>query len=267
MNKNQIRKRDYFIDIFKGTCELNNYTPTGLSIKETLNKDLIERALTIMESAKSLEKMYFYSPIIEGDMETLKLGALINATDIYRVGELINLAIKILKNAGLYDAHVNIEGLKKELLENLETIDIDVRKIENFKNSKDQTTSFDIVLEDRTICRGGVSDKCAYFIMDYSGLEDLLDYEEKDTLDVFIEPQAKDVLDDAFAISTNLKDAGFKVETNFELSEKLDDIDADFQIRFDSKDIEKYVVHLKDLKTKEEREIMIDNLVEELSFI
>lgn len=267
MNTDKVKRLEYFIDIFKGTCELNNFHPIMMPIMDGA-KPRSSHLDVVTKSIDSLKenKLYFNGPVVDAE-EYIELGAVISGygTNSYRVGELINLANKTLYNADIYETSILIDSKDKALLENLDMIDQVVKETEVQKNDADKDLAFEIIAEDRTVVRGGGSNGLYYFIINYSAVEDLLDYDYKNTLDVFISPKTAKVLDDAFVISTNLKDAGFKVEIDFEMSKcNVDSIPADFLITIDEEDIAKYTVKLKDLKTKEERDVMIDNLVEEL---
>lgn len=254
---NEMRKFEYILDIFKGTCELNSFSPLQSPIKNGS-----ELRKTLRENIKDIKgKFYSYGNTFTPD-ENIELSAFIVGNDnVYRRCEIVNLAVKTLNNIGIYDVQVNIDSSNKELVENLEMIDLDIKDV----STDSEKFSFSLVLEDRVIGTGGY-DGMLYFTLNYKDIDSVYEYREDDIFDVFIKPNDESVLEDALAIATNLKDAGFKIEVDYEL-ESTNIPDASFLVTFDSSDIGKYVVHLKDLKTHEEREVMIDNLVEELSFI
>ncbi len=243
-DEHSIRKMESFLDIFKGTCELNNFNPC---IKEP--------------SEASNDKCYFGG--LAADSKQIELKAFIKDKDnLYRKAEIINLAVKTLNNANIYDFSLNISSDDKDLCELIELVDIE------FTSKKDTSLSFDIVLDGKVLASYKETESFGILEFFYDNIEDAYSYDEVDVLDVYIAPKSLTVLPDAFAIATNLKDAGFKVEVNYEMEKK--DITAeiaDFLISFDEKDIGDYKVKMKDLKTNETHDVMIDNIVEELSFI
>ncbi|HBA37464.1 MAG TPA: hypothetical protein DCY94_01945 [Firmicutes bacterium] len=266
MNTNKIKKLEYFTDIFKGTCELYNFSPIGLPILDgdTPIEHQIDLAIKDPDVSKT-NKLYYEGPAFASG-EHRELGALITGyTENYRIAELITLATKILYNADIYETTVIIDTKSKELVEALELVDLVVKEEKLEKDKLDTDLAFEIIAGDYTVARGGGENGTYYFYIDYRAIEDLIEHDYKNTLDVFISPKTNKVLEDTFVISTNLKDAGFKIETDYEMKvTNFANLDADFLIIIDEEGMAKYTVHLKDLKTKDEREIMIDNLIEEL---
>ncbi len=261
---NKIRKYEYFLDIFKGTCELNNYCEIKSSLKNngSLRESLIDSSLEELKRSNETGKFYTFGTIFNPE-ETFNVTTLIlGNSNIYRLCELINLNVKVLYNLGIDNATIHTSN--KKIIENLETIDLEVKEKDVKKEKYDNIDAFEIEIDDRIIAHGGYNADLAYMTLSYDAIEDLIDHDENNILDAYIMPKDKDVLDDAFVIATNLKDAGFRVEVDYELSNQ--NPHADFLITFNSKDISNYQVHFKDLKTNEEKEVMIDNLVEELSF-
>jgi histidyl-tRNA synthetase len=118
------------------------------------------------------------------------------------------------------------------------------------------------------VAHGGGSDDFAYIELDYNSIAKLVVTPIPEVaLDAFVKPTSKSVLDDTLLISSNLKDAGFKIEVDYDLDKKVEDYDTNYIIEISETGIKNYKVKLIDAKTKEEKEVMIDDLVEELAFI
>lgn len=266
MNTPKVKKLEHFTDIFKGTCELYNYRQVEFPVLDGASprKSLMETASKVVDG-KDPQKVYFEG-VSFNDGEHREFGAIITGLESdYRIAELITLATKILYNADIYETTIILDTDRKKLAEMLDLVDLVVKEDKVSRTEYDKDIAFEIETGDYTVVHGGGKDGVYYFIIDYRAIEDLLSLDYKNMLDVYISPKTPEVLEDAFAISTNLKDAGFKIETDYEMKIKdFAGLNADFLITMDEADIAKYVVHLKDLKTKEEREVMIDNLIEEL---
>ncbi len=261
---NKIKKHEYFLDIFKGTCELNNYNQVESQMKYegSLRKNLVDSTLEELKTNNETGKFYTYG-IVFNEEETFNGLTLMQGNiNAYRLSELINLNVKILYNAGLDNAIVHTSN--KEIIDNLEAVDLETKEENVKKENYDKIDAFEIEVEGLVVAHGGYNEDFAYMTCYYDAIEDLIDYDENSSLDAYIMPKEKECLDDAFVIATNLKDAGFRVDVDYELNKQ--ELAADFLITFDSKDISNYQVHFKDLKTNEEKEVMIDNIVEELSF-
>lgn len=261
---NNIQKYEYALDIFKGTCELNNYEQITFQYEEKLSKNMLP-------DTSNLNDKSYYHCLTFDKKPTYVFGA-INKKEptIYIVGEIINMASKVLYHLDVPDIKISLytNGYNtEELVSNLETLDLEVETHEN--NTKGETLSFEISSNDKLVVKGGIKENLTYFTINYSSLENVYDYtDERLPLDAYIFVEDKSVLDDAFIIGSNLKDAGFKVEVDYSLKKVTkDDINACFLITFDSKDIENYQVKLIDMATEELKKVMIDNLVEELSFL
>ena len=97
---------------------------------------------------------------------------------------------------------------------------------------------------------------------------DLIDTSE--TLDIYIAPIDIKNISDALIIGTDLRDAGFKCEidyrdTNFKNKmSTASKMNASFAVIIGEEELKDYSVILKDLKTKEEKKISINNLADEL---
>ncbi len=245
--KEDAKKIEYALDIFKGTCLLNNYEAIlgGKDIKDTLS------------SLKEDGKYFYYSLCPE-----VELGGVIKGKiNSYEKCEFVNLAVKILNNMGIYDFIVKVDSKDSSIVENLESIDIGV----DSKASSSET--FEIYIDDKPVVIGKLEDEKNYFKMKFDDIKDYIRVDETDELDLYVLPKDKESMSDALVISTNLKDAGFKVAVDYSLQKVDEDkLNSAFLITFDANDIRKYKVHYKDLKTKEEKEVLIDNIIEELSF-
>lgn len=269
-------KLEYALDIFKGTCELNvfnkHYLPT-YSDNEP-RRSLIEVASKLIEDKG---KFYFFGPTYKND-ETYSLGAIITSkNDLYSIIELINLSVKYLYNLGIEDVSVifkegpNKFKFKDELKEELDSLYIvcDFEEELDLIKDRDDNLGFDISIDGEVVAHGGVSNKNIYVEFEYSKLEESFTYRSDENIyDAYILPKSEKVFTDALSIGVDLRDSGFKVEIDYDLKEvDIDNIKSQYLITLDETDIKKYRVHLVDLGTKEEKEIMIDNLIEELSFM
>lgn len=270
-----IKKFEYVLDIFKGTCELNNYDCIKTPIKEdsSLRTSNVLACLKLSNEHENLGKVYFYGPVFASE-ESIELGAIsFKKRSIYRAGEIINLAVKFINNIGIDEVKIKLasildEHYKKELIENLMTLDIDIEEGDVEYSDLDKICAFDILIEGQKVGHGGGKEEYSYFKIDYQSLAQLCDHDVMVfPLDVFIKPESSRVLSDAFIIGSNLKDAGLKVEVDYDGDIEIKDLDANYLIEFSEKDIANYEVKLIDLKTKEEKTIKIDNLVEELAFM
>ncbi len=263
-------KLDYIIDIYTGTMLLNNFIPMEMSIKtgSNLRSDFIKDAIKYLNSLNAKGKFYFYGPTFNEGEQLELCGLCLGKSNHFRKCELVNVAVKILYNLNLYDILVNVDD--EALIDDLESISLPVGKTALKKTDYTDSFVFRVSMNDKILIEGGGSDEkeTLYFIINCDNLLKMCDYNKKEELDAYIKPLEQDVLSDAFQIATDLKDSGLKLEVDYELNNfQEDEIEATFLITFDKKDIANYRVHLKDLKTKEEREVMIDNLIEELSFI
>lgn len=253
-----VRKWEYVRDVFKGTCELNCFEeirPGDFSLDQIVS-ELDEGARVYYEEIEKSETKF----------------VVINKTvgSVYSIGELVNLGAKTLMNLDVEDVVVTISGKDgretDDLLANLDMISLVAEKE---KEGKSDSLEFTISVEDKSIFKGSVYEE--YILLEGSceAIVGVIDFKDNAVVtDVYISPLDKEVLDDAFAIGTNLRDAGFKVEVDYSLKQATkDDVKATFLITFDKKDIAKYQVKLIDMATKELKTVMIDNLVEELAFI
>jgi len=251
---NEMRRLEYVLDVFKGTCILNNYTPLLTPMKG-------EELKNSLETGK-----YFYYKLQDTENITF-LALLVGLESTYRTCELINLGLKTLNNMGIYSLEVNIDTEDDKIIEDLEAMDIEVVKYDSKKDTN-TLVSFSYTLDDKTLGTGAIKkDGFAYAKIDYNSIKDICDYHQENRLDCLLVPKDEDVLEDALIISTNLRDGGFGVEVDYEHNLENDvSIQPDFIITFDKDDIKKYIVHLKDTKTNETKEINLDQIVEELSF-
>lgn len=268
MKKDYITKiQEYILDTFKGTCELNNYKMIKVDSsddKHLLKNSLIKDIHKATEENK-LGKVYYHG-LVAKESETLELGALSTQTDIYRNGELINMAVKFLDNLGLEEITVDIKG-EEELIDNLETLDIVTTSSDEILDKKEDT-AYEIYVEDEIIITGFSNQKenISYFTVDLDRLMTRDNYIIEDIpLDAYIEPESDDVKSDAFVIASNLKDAGFKVEVDY--YNRQEKTDSTYVIKFNSNDIKNYRVKIIDTKTNEAQEIDIDSIIEVLAFM
>lgn len=251
---NETKRLEYVLDIFKGTCILNNYTPILTPMKG-------EELKASLDTGK-----YFYYKTQDTENITF-IGLQVGLENIYRICELINLGLKTLNNMGIYSVEVALDTKDDNIIENLEAMDIEVIKYDSKKDANTKV-AFSYTQDGKTLGVGAIKkDGFAYVKIDYNSIKDICDYHEENRLDCLIVPKDDNVLEDALIISTNLKDSGFAIEVDYEHElENRSDIVPDFIISFDKDDIQKYIVHLKDTKTNDTKEINLDQIVEELSF-
>lgn len=275
LNEKELRKYTYIRDVFDGTCELNDYKGISISCVDEqgkLLKEPIEES--IKQMSKDENKCYLHATCFDKEEKDYFIALAKNEDNSYIDTEIVNIAVKFLHNLDIYDLIVTVGGTidNKELLENLDTLDIPAgNSLEKSNEPYDKEMYFDVFLEDSLLVHGGRNSErgITYFKINYKDIEEAVDYDkESQELDAFIEPSSETAVNDAFIIGTNLKDAGFKVVTNYSLKKySEDDIRTNFMIIVDESGIKNYEVILKDLKTKEKRTVKIDNLVEELSFL
>ncbi len=259
-----IKKYNYVLDIFKGTCELNNYNESALIYEKGNLSDF-----KVFESKAS--KAY-YNGLVYNEQTDCMMGAL-NKLDpsVYTVCEIINLAAKFLNNLDIEDYEIQITSYGKdfsEVLENLEALDLNVYGVEA-EPSEGDSISFSIVVQDKSIIIGGMNKTEAYFKTYFNDIDKVFNYRESDEkMDVYIYPMDEESLSDAFILGSNIKDAGFKAEIDYSLKQlKREEIDATYMITFNKENIKKYEVKLIDLATDEVKTVGIDNLIEELAFM
>jgi len=263
----EMRKFEYVVDVFKGTCELNNFEGIKVpSIDEDgcVCKDIVSEAMAI--ETKDTSKIYFYG-IQEGEEEMFVLGALADVKSTYSIVEMINMTVKFLMNLNVEEVTVEVNGKDSEFIqETLEVVNIPVSL------GKEETTTFIVYVGEEKVAFGGLggalSDK-VFMEMNYDAFADMVEYKHKQApIDVYVAPTMEEVLDDAFIIGTDLRDAGLKVEVDYSLKQVTsENVNASLLITFDKEDIAKYQVKLIDMGTKEIKTVMIDNLIEELAFI
>lgn len=253
-----MKKFECALDVFKGTCELNNYNLVSVTLEEGKN--------TVKPEIKG-NKSYYYSVVLTDKMDYIMGAVNTLEPDTFQIGELINMASKVLYNLDIDDIHIEINSNnnEEELVSNLEALDLDVE----ISSNKASNLSFSINVEDKNVINGGVEDDKIYFELHYSDLEKVYTAHEKNEgLDVYVYPMDKESLSDAFILGSNLKDAGFKTEIDYSLKQvDKSKLNASFMISFNKDDIKKYEVKFIDLATNEVKTVGIDNLIEELAFI
>lgn len=257
----EMRKHEYMLDIFKGTCELYNYEPGYFKAFGGSVSDDIEKI--IQKEDWGNRNVYFYGPVLDEE-ECAVFGGCRNNDNPYALSEVVTLGVKILENVGLDDVRVQVDKKETgELISNLEALDIEVETEEEVGGR------FVIFQEDKPLIMGSTKDDKIYF---YGNVSEVVNTQkiltEKMTIDAYISPMDEDTLDDAFVIGSNLRQAGFKIVIDYSMKQVTkDDVDAIFLVTFTKEDIAKYQVKLVDMDTKEIKTVMIDNLIEELSFM
>ena len=202
---------------------------------------------------------------------------------------------EFFKNMPKISDYISKEGKEyfEELLSNLDALEIEyeideklVRGLDYYDNAVFEFITNDERLEGAsTICGGGRYNNLVKnldgpdlagvgFAIGYERLAsivkslDLIDTSE--TLDVYIAPIDIKNISDALIIGTDLRDAGFKCEidyrdTNFKNKmSTASKMNASFAVIIGEEELKDYSVILKDLKTKEEKKISINNLADEL---
>lgn len=259
-----IKKYNYVIDIFKGTCELNNYNESALIYKQG--------DLSNFKVFESENNKIYYSGLVYKEKTDCLFGAE-NKLDpnVYTICEIINLGAKFLNNLDIDDYEIQITTFgsnAEEVIENLETLDLNVLGVEAEPSTSD-VLSFSIVVQNEAVICGGMDKNKAYFKARFNDIDKIFNYHEKKVkTDVYVYPLDKESFSDAFILGSNLKDAGFKTEIDYSLKQlNREEIDAVYMISFDKDNIKKYEVKLIDLATSEVKTVGIDNLIEELAFM
>ncbi len=255
--KNKIKKEDYALDIFKGTCELNNYQRIDTSIEYdgTLRKDLIKGMVEKLKNEKLTGKFYTYGIVLNKEEELHMMSIIMGNMNNYRLCELINMNVKALYNMELYNVTVRISN--KDIIEKLRMLDLTVCEEES-------TNKIEIEVNDKVLMSGAYNKTYAYLNLNYNTLEGIMKYEDNLALDAYIMPEDLNILDDALLIATYLSDAGIRVDVDYELKKEV--LSTEFIIKVSSEDISKYLVRLLDTKTNEEKEVSINDLVGELLY-
>ena len=202
---------------------------------------------------------------------------------------------EFFKNMPKISDYISDEGKKyfEELLSNLEALDIEYEIDEKLVRGLDyyDYAVFEYVTSDErlagasTICGGGRYNNLVKNLggPDLAGVGFAVGYERlativksldlvdlKDAIDVYIAPIDAKNISDALIIGTDLRDAGFKCEidyrdTNFKNKmSTASKMNASFAVIIGEEELKDYSVVLKDLKTKEEKKISINNLADEL---
>ncbi len=268
LKNEDMRKYEYILDVFKGTCELNNFE--ALRVPAYVDgkgyADIVAKVRE--EIPEDCEKAYFYGPVWD-ETEGVVLGAMRWNNSIYDVSEMINMAVKVLKNMDVEECTVVLWGENAPfVVENLEALDV-VAKEEKGDLGKDKLR-FSMYVDEEEVGRGALGENdLIYFSIDYEKLEENVSYKDAvGPLDVYVSPSCKEVLDDGFVIGAMLRDAGFKTEVDYSLEQATEDkVKATFLVTFDKEDIEKYRVKLVDMATREVKTVMLDNLIEEILYV
>lgn len=259
-----VKKYNYVLDIFKGTCELNNYNESGLIYEKGNLSDF-----KVFESKAS--KIY-YSGLVYKEQTDCMMGALNKLVpSAYTICEIINLAAKFLNNLDIEDYEIQITSYGEgadEVIDNLEALDLNVCGVEA-EPSDGESISFSIVVKSKVVILGGMNKTEACFKTYFNDIDKVFNYRESDEkMDVYIYPMDEESLSDAFILGSNIKDAGFKTEIDYSLKQlKREEINAMCMVTFNKENIKKYEVKLIDLATDEVKTVSIDNLIEELTFM
>lgn len=274
MNYNELEamKYEYILSIFEGTCQLNGYKSINVDTFNENGSSANDCKDECIRKCKDKDAKYYFHLSTFDDREHKKFCVFNNnSQDIYTNSELINMAFKTLNNMDVYDVTLNIESKDecKDLLENLESLGVPSTR--NSSNKGDDVIYFDITGNGDLIVHGELDKETSvgYYEIDYEVLSSFCEYKNVyQEFDAFVYADDKDVLSDALIIATDLRDSGFKIETDYSLR-KIDEnkLEANFLIIVDKKGINNYEVLFKDLKTKETKQVKIDNLIEELSFL
>lgn len=265
----EAKKYDYISDIFKGTCEINNYQ--FLKPRITDEKGILRSSHTkeILKN-NEIHKCYYSLPVYDKHEKHI-FGVLVrDAGNVYIQSEVINLAVSFLRNLGLEEISVSLNDVDKhkDLEENLDALDIVVNLDSASKNELDDYLGFDIYQGDTLVGHGGSSskDSMTYLEVDYDSLKNLtITGGEDKKLDIIVEALDEASMSDAFLLGTNLRNCGFVTEINYD--GKKGKYDADYLVSLSEEHTKRYEVTLKDLKTGEEKCVGIDDLVSELSFL
>lgn len=253
----EAKKLEAFTDIFKGTCELNGFDIVKVSGDYSLNE---------LKSINPKGKVYY----VDDEEGKVKLHAINFSVGTYDLAEMVNMVVRALYNADLMEVTVLFNEKAKEtfepIIEDLEMLEIPCGFAE-LKASKGDIL-FEVRIDDNVVGGGCVyKDEYIEIYIDYEQVKEYYEYREEDSeIDAYVIPASKDVLSDAFVISSNLKDAGLRVQVDYTMGEEQLG-NSVFLIDLDAKLIASYKVKLTDRKTHEVRELSIDDLAEALLFI
>ena len=260
LNTSETKKMESFTDIFKGTCELNGFHI--VKINGECDDEIGE-----LRELDSKGKFYY----IEDEEGKITFRAITFNTGIYNLGEMVNMAVKVLYNADLTETTVmfdeNSKSVFEEIFDDVEALDIPCG-FESLKGANKLSIRFEVRIDDKAVGGGYVCNgEYIEIYIDYDAVKENYRYREEEyEIDAYITPKSKEVLSDAFIIASNLKDAGLRVEIDYSMGEaQLGN--SSFLIEMDEKSIGSYEVNLTDRKTHETKKVHIDNLVEELMFI
>ncbi len=255
VNAKETKKMESFIDVFKGTCELNGYEQVKVD-GEIDFKEIKENS--------SQGKVYY---IIE-DMccDEFKLRAANTNTDKYDIEEMFNMIVKTLYNAGMEGVKLVFDEEHKEFfedfLEDLDALEIPYA-FEKLTDTLEDAFTFDIRVNDETVGDGSIfKDEEIDFLLDYPLISVIYEYREDSYLyenTAVVVPKSKEVMSDAFIIATNLKDLGYKTAIDYSLGQKPL-ASSQYIVELDETLLKKYMVKLIDRDTHEEKEISIDDL-------
>lgn len=242
---------DYAKSIFFGTCEISNYESVYLNYKDY--DEMLKKV--------PFDKYYYYTEISDNPIFGLVNK---NFSNDYELADMIKTVIKILDNIGIEDFQVKSDKFSELLKNNLESIDIAAQD-EILKNDE----YLKVYVSGDEVIVGRLIDNILNFEISYNSLSRHINHENSlKYYDVYVSTTDDSLLGDALIIGNNLKDAGVVTEINLTLKRLDEDsLKADFLVLFNKEDISNYQVTLRDLKTKEERKVGIDDLVEEISFM
>lgn len=259
LGTSETKKLESFTDIFKGTCELNGFNI--IKINGECDNEIGE-----LRKLDSKGKFYY----IEDEEGKVTFRATTFDTGVYSLGEMVNMAIKVLFNADLTETTVMFEkdvNVFEEIYDDLDALGI-VCGFESLKGINKLQSRFEIRIDDQPVGGGCIyKDEYTEIYIYYDAVKEHYRYREEEyEIDAYITPKNKEVLSDAFIIASNLKDAGLRVEIDYSMGEAQLGNSA-FWIELDEKSISSYEVSLTDRKTHETKKVNIDNLVEELMFM
>lgn len=236
-----VRKYDFASDTFRGISELNNY-----------------ELVLLGEDKVNIDKYYYINDNI--------FSLCSKRNTIYDYAEVINIGYKYALLLNYKNVSIKIQNNNMTLndynllLETLDSIEIPYNIDASLKGNED--VLFQVVSDNNVIVSGYIKDECVLNI-DFLNIVNSIDekYIKSNSVDISVVPESNNNNSDALIIATMVRDAGYKVEVNYSNNSN---IECSYMIKINSKTEKNYTVILKDMKTMEEKEVSINNLVEEL---
>lgn len=271
----------------------------GVKYFQTLGIEKIKIKINNLSSKEDRNK---YRNALVDYMKTYKSEMCDDCTERLEVNPLRILDCKIdaekefLKNAPKISDYICEESKNyfKQLLEALDNLEIEYQIDDSLVRGLDyyDYTVFEFITEDKTlngastICGGGRYNNLVNnlggpslngvgFAIGYERLQEILKTlnltPKEDSVEIYVIPINDNQLEDAFVISTMLKDSGFKTELDYRktnIKNKFAEANkqkTQYIVTIGEEEQKNYSVKLKDAYTGEERVIKVNDLIDELN--